>query len=79
MAIKEYLIATKEDKQKQHTTIVKFYLTENEKQNGTIYGIKITKMAPKEPLLEENLGDISFSKDLVYQLIDILVQEYTKE
>ena len=79
MAMKEYLIATKEDKKKQHTTILKFYLTENKKKNGTIYGIKITKIGPEKQIIEENLGDISFSRDLVYRLIDILIQEHTRE
>lgn len=79
MAMKEYLIATKEDKKKQYTMISKFYLTENKKENGTIYGIKIMKIEPEKQTIEENLGDISFSKDLVYRLIDILIQEHKRE
>lgn len=79
MAMNEYLIATKEDKSKQHTTFIKFYLTENKKQNGTIYGIRIMKIGPEKQILEENLGDISFSRELVCRLIDVLIQEHTKE
>ncbi len=79
MAMKESLIATKENNKKQHTTILKFYLTENKKQNGTIYGIKIVKIGPMEQIVEEYLGDISFSRDLVCRLINILIQEHTKK